>query len=485
MSKFRELVINNVRKMKQLFCFLSSQKYFGIAELWPTILAKRKGKKAIQVRTLLFANSLSILLVVLFPCLAYSQPTLKLNEAIQLALEHNYGLQIAALEQTADEMQVYKSNAGIGPSIDWNVNYGMTGNNVNQTFIDGRNVNRYGRAFSPNTNVSIAMTLYDGGRMQAAYDRLGMLSQYTALQAKVLVQNTIADVMQAYYNIIRQKETLEFLNTIIKYYNERLKITEERWQVGQGSKLDFLQSKTVLNAQLSDLARAGNGLKNAKVVLNGLLNRDPNLDFDTETISNVRADYDLASLQNQAKNENRDILLLQKALDISMKQEEEIAAARKPQIGLDGSIGYSYNNTNAGFLLSNQNIAAQVRVSARWNLYDGHNRKNQIAISQLNTRIVEKQQESLEASVVNELTQAYNQYRFDLELLEFEEQNKTIAEENLSISLEKFRLGGSSILELNEAQRAYDTALNRLVNAQYNIRVSELDLLRLSGSLAK
>jgi len=68
-------------------------------------------------------------------------------------------------------------------------------------------------------------------------------------------------------------------------------------------------------------------------------------------------------------------------------------------------------------------------------------------------------------------------------LLSFEELNRTIAEENLSISLQKFRLGGSSILELNEAQRVYDTALNRLVNAQYNIKISELELLRLSGTL--
>ncbi len=45
--------------MKQVFCFLSSHKFFGIAELWLKILAKRKGKRAIQLRTLLLANYLS------------------------------------------------------------------------------------------------------------------------------------------------------------------------------------------------------------------------------------------------------------------------------------------------------------------------------------------------------------------------------------------------------------------------------------------
>ena len=85
--------------------------------------------------------------------------------------------------------------------------------------------------------------------------------------------------------------------------------------------------------------------------------------------------------------------------------------------------------------------------------------------------------------LVNDLSLTYNQYQTDKELLNFEILNREIALENLTISLEKFRLGGSTILELNEAQRAYDTALNRLVDAQFNIKLSELELLRLSGTL--
>ncbi|HMS68514.1 MAG TPA: TolC family protein, partial [Saprospiraceae bacterium] len=64
--------------------------------------------------------------------------------------------------------------------------------------------------------------------------------------------------------------------------------------------------------------------------------------------------------------------------------------------------------------------------------------------------------------------------------LEVEETNKTIAEENLQISLEKFRLGGSTILDLNEAQQRYDAALNRYVDAYYDVRFAELEIERIS-----
>lgn len=421
----------------------------------------------------------------LFPDIIFGQSILTLEDAIQIALEQNFGIQIARMEQTAEAMQVYKSNAGMGPVIDWNTSIRNTGSYVKQNYLDGRVVDRWGRSINPGTNVSLDMTLYDGGRMQANFQRLGMLSEYSELEGKVIIQNTVVDVMTAYFEIMRNKNTVAYLNTVINYYQERLKITEERWNVGKGSKLDFLQSKTDMNTQLSDLTRAENDLKNAKVVLNGLLNRNPSEEFDISDDERILPKYDFASLEDQALNRNRDLLLLHKALDINRIREEEVAAGRKPQVSLNGNVGYAYTNTNTGFLTSNQNLSGTVGLSAVWNLYDGHHIKNQIAITKINSEIIEKQQESLTAQILNDLTFAFNQYQSDKELLLLEEENKEIAEENLSISIQKFRLGGSSILELNEAQRAYDTALNRLVIAKYNIQLSELALLSISGSLVE
>lgn len=426
-----------------------------------------------------------LLLVSHLPTEMKAQEVLSIQQAISIALESNYGVQITRMQQEADQMQVYRSNAGFGPSVDWNANLSLTGNNVNQTFIDDSGVSKFGRAINPSTNIALALTLFDGGRMKATYDRLGKLSEFSMLEGKIIIQNTIIDVMATYYDILRQRERVTFLNSIIKNYEERLKITEERWQVGRGSKLDYLQSKTDLNAQLSSLVTAQNDLRNAKVRLNGLLNRDPQLEFEIVETTAPPNDYNLEVLQSTATQNNRDILLLQKAMDISLIREKEVEADRAPQVALNSIAGFTYANTNAGFLKTNRTIALTAGVSARWNLFDGHHRKNQIAIAKINTEIIERQSEQLEAQIINDLNIAYNQYRSDKELLTFEILNKDIAEENLNISLEKFRLGGSTILELNEAQRAYDTALDRLVNAQFSIKVSELELLRLSGSLVE
>lgn len=413
-----------------------------------------------------------------------AQETMSLKNAVAVALEQNYGIRISYLDQESAERQVYRSNVGFGPEIDWNANFNSSFNYTNQRYLDGRTVDRFGRSFTPGTNVSLSLTLFDGGRMQASYDRLGLLSEYSAIQSRLIIQNTVVDVMRAYFEIVRSKKSVAYLQTIIRYYTERLKITEERWNVGRGSKLDYLQSKTDLSTQLSELARAQNRLRIAKLALNTLLVRNPELEYDVLDYDDP-GDYDLDELTKAARDRNADILLLNKSIEISKKTEEEIEASAKPVVNLGSSIGYNYNNSNAGFILSNQTTAVNAGITARWNIFDGNHRKNQLSIAQLNTEISELNKESLEYQITADLITAYKQYLADKELLKMEEETILTAEENLSISLEKFRLGGSTILELNEAQRSYDAALNRLVEAQADVKLSELELLRLSGTLVE
>ena len=427
----------------------------------------------------------ALVLVIFFPKSTLGQEVLRLDEAINLAIEQNFSVALAQIDREVSEKAVYRSNAGFGPTIDLNANATGTLNDVNQNYIDGREVKRGGRIIAPNANIALNMTLYDGGRMQATFDRLREISAVSDIETQLQIQDVVVQVMQVYYEVIRQVERASFLNTIIRYYEDRLKITEERWQVGRGSKLDFLQSKTDLNAQLADQSAALNQLKNAKVILNGLLNRDLNVDFDVESVETVQTEYDLEELIEVVKVQNRDLLLLQRLRNVNVLAEKEIEAGNKPQVGLRSTLGYAYLNTNAGFLLSNRNASFSTGLSARWNIYNGKHLKNQLAIAKLQTQRTEKQYDWMHQQILADLTTAYNQFMNDRELLDFERENQSLAEENLSISVAKFKLGDSTILEVNEAQRSFDTAINRLVNAQYNIKMSELELLRLSGSLVR
>ena len=416
---------------------------------------------------------------------AMAQEIISLPDAISEALEGNYGIQIAQEQVNAAENQIYKGNAGITPIINWNT--GLNGNlsQVNQIFLDDRKINKLGNSFSPTTNLGLNWTLYDGRRMQVRYERLKSVGQQSQLQKKLVIQNAISNVMETYYQILRQKKSVEYLTTIIGYYNERLKITEERWQIGRGSKLDYLQSKADLNTQQSSLVNAENEFKNAKIRLNNILGASADRNFITSELNLQTGIYSLADLLLKAQTLNSEVILLNKAMELSLLDQQEMASFKLPRIAMNSSFGYSLSKNNAGFLALNQSLGLNAGLTATWNIFNGHGTQRDIQLAQINTDIITKRKESLLNQIEADISAAYFQFQTDKKLLNLENENRDVAEENLTISLEKFKLGASTILELNDAQRRFDDSLNRLVNAQYNERISELELLRLSGALVE
>ncbi len=414
----------------------------------------------------------------------HAQNSLSLTDAINIALEENLGIQLVTLQEQAQNMQYYKANVGMTPNVDLVAGFLFAGNNVNLTFADGRGINRWGRNINPSSSIVADMVIYDGGQMRAAFDRLGLLNDLSSIQRKALIQNTVAQVMRSYYEIERVRETVNFQKIVISYYEERLKITQQRWEIGRGSKIDYLQSKADLNAQISELVRTENNLRNAKVVLNGLLNRDATEEFETIYPENNRAEMILSDLMTVALEHNWELVSLQKTIEIARKEEDLRSRAVLPIVSVGSNLSYNFSDNNAGFFVTNQTIASSVNIGARWNLFDGFNRKKQTDIAKLNVQISQKNYEANKTLILNDLTLMYNQYVNDREILQLEEENKAIAVENLEISIEKFKLGGSTILELIEAQRTYDTALNRFVNAKFNANLSELELLRITGLIA-
>ncbi len=414
-----------------------------------------------------------------FCSISYSQGVLTLEEAIQIAKSSNPSISIIQMEEKIAKMQVYKANVGMVPRLDWNANIGSALNYVNQEFISGSTINRLGRSFAPNTNLSTNYMLYDGNSMKTRLDILDQQGQRASILTKNAEELLTNEVVNTFYQIARQKEGLKFLNSVTKYYNERLSITDQRWQLGRGSKLDYLQSQNDYNTQLTDIKNAQLQLQNLKVRLNLLLSREPNLDFDiVEPLATVE-NYDLTEAYKKAERESEELLLIEKDLDINALQVQVVQAQKKPQVNVFGTFGYSFSTSNAGFLLFNQSTGFNVGVAATWNIFDGGQVRNQTNIAKQRSQVLFKQRELVQQRIKSELSLAFNQWQVAKETLQLEETTKSLVEENLQISLEKFRLGSSTILEVNDAQERFDNASNRYINAMYNVKFAALELERL------
>jgi len=55
----------------------------------------------------------------------------------------------------------------------------------------------------------------------------------------------------------------------------------------------------------------------------------------------------------------------------------------------------------------------------------------------------------------------------------------------VTVGLERFRIGKSTNIDLQEAMRSLQDALNRTTSARYDAKIAETELMRLNGELVK
>lgn len=84
-----------------------------------------------------------------------------------------------------------------------------------------------------------------------------------------------------------------------------------------------------------------------------------------------------------------------------------------------------------------------------------------------------------------EANNAFDNYNNARELMRIGEETILLARENVYIALEGFKRGVTTFIELRTAQISLEAAYTELINARYNAKVAETELLRLCGRLVQ
>ena len=93
------------------------------------------------------------------------------------------------------------------------------------------------------------------------------------------------------------------------------------------------------------------------------------------------------------------------------------------------------------------------------------------------------QKEEITLNITSRLRSEYQTYLTNERLTSLEKRNVEIAKQNLQVSFDKFSLGSVAPLELREAQRNFIDANTRFSLTQFDLKISEINLLQLSGQL--
>jgi outer membrane protein len=433
-------------------------------------------------------NKISVLFLFLALQLSFAkaQEQLSLQQAVEIALKNNYSILISKNQALIAKNDFSAGNAGMLPSVSFAASGSEAVNSTKQNYANGLEVDKHG-AKSNNITSGIVLnwTIFDGFNMFASYDKLKELNAMGELNAKMQIENTLAKIIGAYFDVSRQKQLLNALNEAISIYQERLTIAETKSNIGSGTEADVLQAKLDLNEQKSAQLRQKVAIANSKSNLNLLLSREISADFDVRDSIVIVTQPKFEDLKSTVFKQNNSLLFAQKNEQVAHYTVKQISALRYPILGINASYNFSRAENAAGFVLLNQNLGFNTGFTASWLLFNGLNTNRQIRDAKLTELSTELQYKELHNEVETGLITAFSNFKNSMELLTLEEDNILLARKNVTINLERFRLGYVTSLQLKDAQKSFLDAESRLVSARYDAKVSETELLRLNGTLVK
>jgi outer membrane protein len=324
--------------------------------------------------------------------------------------------------------------------------------------------------------------------MFATRDRFAELKELGEANIKVQVVNSVAAVINNYYNIVRQKQQLKAIDTLMTINEERVKLADRKIAVGLGSKPELLQARVDLNAQKAARLLQETLIAQLTEQLNQLSGMPVETVYDVSDSIPINLNIEYNYVVNGIEKTNPGLLATRKTIDIANFALRERKAERFPVVQFNSAYNFG-RLSNASVVnpefqpIFSLNKGFNYGFTASIPLLNGFNTRRLIRQAGLdieyNKIAYDTQRSRIELGVNN----SYKDYQYQKKALLLEEENISLAKENVFIALARFRQGVSTYLELREAQISLEAAYNRLIAARYNTKVAETELLRLKGTL--
>lgn len=418
---------------------------------------------------------------------AYGQEPYSLKSCIETGLVQNYSLRIVRNEEEMARNNATRANAGMMPTLDLNAGYNGNVDNTKSITRADKTASHQNGLYDGNVNVGIDLnwTIFDGFSLITEYHILKELEKQGETLTRIAIEDYIAQLSSEYYNYIQQEIRLKNFLYAVSLSKERLRIVEERYQIGNFSRLDLLQARVDFNADSAQYMKQQETLHSSRIRLNELMAiADMNNPIAVvDTVIDVNTLLVFEELWTSTLQTNASLLKAEQDKTIANLDLKKVFSRNYPYVRLNAGYGYTlntYDRTNTQ--LRRNNLGASFGLTIGFNLYDG-NRRREIRNARIAAQNAELQQKDIVQSLRADISNLWQAYKNNIEVLNLERENLTAAKENYLIARERYILGNLSGIELREAQKSLLDAEERILTAEYDTKLCEISLLQISGKI--
>lgn len=417
---------------------------------------------------------------------AQAQKVLTLESCLDIGLKNNYSILIARNEEQISKNNATIGNAGYLPTLDLSAGYNGNLDNVRSSTPRGEATSTDNGVYDQTVNVGVRLnwTIFDGFNIVTNYQRLKELEKQGETNTRISIEDFVAELTAEYYNFIQQKIRLKNFRYAVSLSKERLRIVEERYNIGSFSRLDLQQARVDFNADSAQYMKQQELLHTSRIRLNELM---ANTDVDQhlvirDSLIDVNEKLAFANLMESMMQTNANLIKAEQNKTLARLGLKAVNSRNYPYLKLNSGYGYTFNKYELGATDRKQNLGLDFGVTLGFNIFDGNRRREKRnARVLINNMRLEQQQ--IEQSLKADLYNLWQAYRNNIEMLKLERENIIAAKENHDIAMERYLLGNLSGIEMREAQKSLLDAEERILTAEYDTKLCEISLMQISGKV--
>ena len=422
----------------------------------------------------------------LIAAVAAEAQTYTLRKCIETGLENNYSLRITRNEEQVAHNNATMANAGLLPAVDLNAGYkgALSSSDAKMRSTGEIQETRNSLDHTLNAGIGVNWTIFDGFKTTTNYKQLKEMERMGETATRIAIEDFTAGIAAEYYNFLHQKLRLANYYYAVTLSKERLRIVEERYNIGNFSRLDYQQAKVDFNADSAKYMKQQEVVLTSRIALNEMMAIEQvytPIETEEKEIT-INSTLVFADLWNATLESNAYLILANQNNRLSELDYKKVLSRNYPYIKLNAGYDFTYNKYDTNSYLRRNNWGGSAGITIGFNLWDG-NRRREKRNAKIEIENAKLQRNQLELSLKADLGNLWQAYQNNLQLLDLERQNVITARENHDIAKERYMLGDLSGFEMREAQKSLLDAEERLLSVEYDTKICEISLMQISGNI--
>lgn len=429
----------------------------------------------------------AVLLLSSLFCTALSgQQILSLPQAVKLGLENNYNIQLAKLELESVQKQVEIGVPGEIPSIQ------LFLDQRNRVSVDGSPTSFVDGTYAKNEiigGVDLDWVLFHGFKVRINKTRLDELEELSSGNVRLVVENSVHAIILGYYRSLIEYEKLQFRKEVSAFSVDKYNDANLKFNYGELSKFELINFKDAALRDSVSLLEQKMVYNETKTQLKTLIGieKSENLTLtDTLTLSDNSYTYHVFKRQMLSSNQEIRNQLINIRLQESLVQVAE--AEIKPKVSLRSGVNQELSSSQ----FTNENTRAlgsvfdyYLNFTVSYQLFNKRDMHLKIQKEQMNRLYLTKEKETLVSLLEEQLKINFDKYKDYLSVYRMAKLQEENLIQNLDIASFRFESGISSYLEVRDIQvRLIETKL-KVLEAMFELKVAETELIRLTGGILK